>query len=543
MKRIFVICLFAMLFYLYGNIPAYAYIDKKTHPKITEEAVKKSGLNNFLKEYLEIPDGTEHEFTNEELTQLFPGKITKSVMEWLRFGSEYEDVGDRALNHFYDPLRNTGLDDKTYWIILGWLKLPIPWKISWIGKACKDWATETDNCDLSGNIKDIFRGTGGINLYCNKCAKDKYLKSLISETEEERNRNSARLFESLGKVLHLIEDMGVPAHTRNDFKGHTDFTKITKGTFLEIIGIGLEPYEKWAPDSWAKFSGAGNLYEYWVEDRIEGNEGYVGSLCTSDKMLIPKFSRPEEYWDKEQYNNAGFDPDDSLPLNGKERVGLSEYTSANYLSKCAMFTEEYFPYPREECLETVPKEKKWVTAEDAQYDLVWYQYKMKDGEIFDKEPFVKVSYTYDAVNAKGNEVYPAVGKLCYILDDNVHEAYAERLLPKTVSYAAGFLNYFFRGKIDLVPDDETGSGLVIENLSSDDMDGTFELYYDNTEDKRVKLWEKNLAVAAGGKSGNTGDITLPEDAKEPGKYILVFRGKLGQEDDAGGRLGLLLRSS
>ena len=94
MKRIFIIC-FAMLFYIHGNIPAYAYIDEKTHPKITEEAVRKSELDDFLKKYLEISGGTDHKFTNEELTQLFPEKeITRSVLEWLKFGSKYEDVGD-----------------------------------------------------------------------------------------------------------------------------------------------------------------------------------------------------------------------------------------------------------------------------------------------------------------------------------------------------------------------------------------------------------------------------------------------------------------
>ncbi len=211
--------------------------------------------------------------------------------------------------------------------------------------------------------------------------------------------------------------------------------------------------------------------------------------------------------------------------------------------KCAMFTKKYdydnkdlFPYPREESLEKHLETYKEITAEDGKSDYVRYPHKIKDGEIFDEEPFVGYSYLrmpliYAVCEITREKCYE-IGKLCYILDDNIHEAYAKRLLPKTVSYAAGFLNYFFRGKIDLVPDDETASGLVIENLSSEDMDGTFGLYYDRTDGKRLKLREKNLAVAAGGKSDNIGDITIPEDAEEPGKYILQ-PGDFSDAEDTG----------
>ncbi len=69
------------------------------------------------------------------------------------------------------------------------------------------------------------------------------------------------------------------------------------------------------------------------------------------------------------------------------------------------------------------------------------------------------------------------------------------------------------------------------------MDGTFELFYDNLDDIRkpvpieVKpwLWKKRVVIPANGTSSHIDLWAEPEDIKEPGKFILVFRGKLGLE--------------
>lgn len=85
---------------------------KKHILKSLRRLSKKSELDDFLKKYLEVSSGTDQKFINEQLLSLFPEKeITNSVLEWLKFGSEYEDVGKRASNHFHDPIRNTGMDN------------------------------------------------------------------------------------------------------------------------------------------------------------------------------------------------------------------------------------------------------------------------------------------------------------------------------------------------------------------------------------------------------------------------------------------------
>ena len=69
------------------------------------------------------------------------------------------------------------------------------------------------------------------------------------------------------------------------------------------------------------------------------------------------------------------------------------------------------------------------------------------------------------------------------------------------------------------------------------MVGTFELYYDNESDLRVKVPDENAgfpivtSITAGGESCDI-RVTPPDDAKEACKYILVFNGKLGSEQKA-----------
>ncbi len=47
-------------------------------------------------------------------------------------------------------------------------------------------------------------------------ARDYQVQSLTAPTREARDRNTALLFRALGQVVHLLEDMAQPQHTRND---------------------------------------------------------------------------------------------------------------------------------------------------------------------------------------------------------------------------------------------------------------------------------------------------------------------------------------
>src|SRR3989338_9693444 len=63
------------------------------------------------------------------------------------------------------------------------------------------------------------------------------------------------------------------------------------------------------------------------------------------------------------------------------------------------------------------------------------------------------------------------------------------------------------------------------------MSGTWTLYYDDTTDNRRYLTSWNKVINANSSSDSV-TFTVPTDAKEKGKYILVFQGTLGNETGA-----------
>ncbi|MFH0923159.1 MAG: thermonuclease family protein [Candidatus Falkowbacteria bacterium] len=100
-------------------------------------------------------------------------KITNQRIDWIVRGSIAEDAIPRYLNHFYNPTTGKGLDS-------GALK----------GAPAKDWAKNQDSVSGDYSVGAIF------NNY-----KEGDLK---------------RAYQGIGHILHLIQDMSVPAHTRND---------------------------------------------------------------------------------------------------------------------------------------------------------------------------------------------------------------------------------------------------------------------------------------------------------------------------------------
>jgi hypothetical protein len=232
------------------NYNALAYDDRTTHPQITEGVIGKSVLDIYLKSYLGLTAG---------IGTIYNGK---TVTELLQTGSTNEDLDSRALNHFWNPLsltfsrpRNGGLDD-----IL-------------IGYSNKDWAMGGFyDCSTSGG----YESDCSCNDYSWKVARKEFYDALTSTTETSRNEHFKKMYESLGRILHLIEDMGVPAHTRNDFVGHLDYTRLEHW------------YHIFNPKNYL-----GNLYEYRVKCNAEDDSSYISDLASS--VTIPSFDSPQDH--------------------------------------------------------------------------------------------------------------------------------------------------------------------------------------------------------------------------------------------------------
>lgn len=449
---------------------------KAINKYIAQNTLNSFSLDSYLKNNLGLTNGKEEEFTSDK---------TRKVFEWVELGGEYEDIPAwylpyiRSLNHFHNPLTEEGfrgdcLQSSLCVSSTVWALMPLGTQSSLTGNYSWDdvrayYYTALTGRDYSGNI--------------------------IAADKTQRDAYFAETFRGLGQLMHLIEDASVPAHTRNDF--HYFYN-----------------------------------YEKWVETNVNDIRlpNYGSTFFSGTINNIASFI------DTNQYNNPT--PDPTVTTNNT--IGLSEYTQANFFSEDTIFGSN-FPYPQ--ITQGMP-----VREDDFTNNMTTYkrQYYIKNccGETKGG-----LGYRLAAVDLldywrqQDPERYGGLSKIP-ALDDNVYSDYASLLIPRAVGYSAGLLNYFFRGQIDMVPDTNSPGNYIIENYGNEAInanDGVFTLYYDGTDELRHQInWsfpsDGRISVPAADATGPGKSISVsfpePTDAMEAGKYVLVFKGKLGNENDA-----------
>ena len=99
-RKVLMILLTKICFILFFNGVALSYGDKLSHPELTKEAINQSQLVSFLIQ-LGFTNGTKQVLKNNNYTKMSEEGRTKTIIEWLVAGSEFEDIGTRASYHFY----------------------------------------------------------------------------------------------------------------------------------------------------------------------------------------------------------------------------------------------------------------------------------------------------------------------------------------------------------------------------------------------------------------------------------------------------------
>ncbi len=129
-------------------------------------------------------------------------KLSREEKDWIIYGSVAEDADPRYINHFYNPKTGKGLKTTELGI-----------KIN--GKPAKDWA---QNQNYPYVIFDYSVG---------------------SIFKNYKLGNKKRAFQGIGHILHLIQDMSVPAHTRDDPHPEGDPFESWAENFYQIPNTNL----------------------------------------------------------------------------------------------------------------------------------------------------------------------------------------------------------------------------------------------------------------------------------------------------------------
>ncbi|KKQ27910.1 MAG: Mucin-2 [Candidatus Magasanikbacteria bacterium GW2011_GWC2_37_14] len=213
---------FILILFIYLSEDSYTYDTKVAHPGIVDAAVKLYNEKN--------PDK----------------KITVQQTIWLREGAMDEDTPTRWLNHFYDPVYNRGI-----WFTDQQLS----------AKAWYD-SSFTQKMFALGD----FSWSRALNDYVNNDQKMAFI--------------------GLGHTLHLLADMTVPAHTRDDIHVipgdsyeqylKSNWKNIPKGEYVEITDLDS------AFDELAGFT---------------NNNFYSDDTIVNEKYIFPKFDVKEKVGD------------------------------------------------------------------------------------------------------------------------------------------------------------------------------------------------------------------------------------------------------
>jgi len=443
--------------FLSDSDAVFAY-NIQTHKQITQQAVEVSTIKPYLNINLS--------FNPSLILYEKDLNMQKSANDWIIAGAGFEDSPPifaetgptdnvRFNNHFHNPITNMGL---------------------------------TDGIDLFAQSARTWAISGSGNKWSWNEARNYFFNALASSSKEERDDNFAKLFRSLGQVVHLIQDMAVPAHVRNDNHGVQSILSSISSRF--------------------------DFYESIVERTVDPLTFSAAPFSFGPGFPLSVF------WDSENYSD--------LPTLQSNLIGLSEYTSYNFFSEDTIFTEDfpktdkhYFPHPRKEFTNAALNEE---LAEDGTTDQVYYV------QGYDTVRLAAYSYFHRPLADQGLLGYITSG-WDYHLDESVVRNNANILIPKAISYSAGLLNYFFRGQLEVTL---VSGGLKVKNMSPEAMDSGFiVIFYDDTASDRNFLTEFDVTSPLN--PGDETDVipfTRPADNIKPGQYIVVFQGKLGTEEGA-----------
>jgi hypothetical protein len=438
MKKLVFFLLSIIIILLLWTSQGHPYA-KKTHKAINENIADRTingfSLNKYLISNLGFKAGAKEPLYG--YSGIYKSNVNQRVIEWLGEGGVLEDEPEqiwrlvlnmaRNNNHFHNPLKTwerAGLDD--YIVIPSIPPLP-PLILHYTGQSLLLWG-QNPNQDPGGKWawQDARK-----NFYIALTGRD-FDGNVKASTKKEREKYFADTFRAVGQQMHLVQDVTVASHARNDIHA-------------------LFAYEGWTEALRTDTSGGGAAkFSQMLSNPVTFDHSIL-NLPSNALAPIPV----AKIIDTDKY--SGTNPD----ITASRTIGIAEYTNANFLSEDTAFTR--FSYPN---WDSVQQTEYTIRDPRDSSKMVSRQYykKVRHGELGpDKNgDGIPDGYRLATVGALKDYVltyFPLSAKILRAferpaLDANVYEDYASLLIPRAVGYSAGLLNYFFRGTIEISPPDE-----------------------------------------------------------------------------------------
>ncbi len=398
---------------------------------------------------------------------------------------------DRVFNHFFDPYLNRGL-------------------ISNFGSGTRapDWATGAVDAFLRPN-QALANRTNHFTLMDARQAMYYALTGrgpdgAAGTSESTRKYWWATAFRSLGDVLHLVQDMAQPQHTR----------------------IATHP---------------GSVFERYIDARAQGKSTYtidgasvpLTSLPSFNGFAGASFDRYSDFWSTA--SGASGSPARGLTvLNG---LGLADYSTRGFFAEGSNLGSPLalqYPGPSNNPADYNEESVRLP-------DLLSGTIPIKFLKSRRPETSGMRATSESALSRFLPQPLAVYTMNRYVFDDQV-----ERLVPQAIRYSWGMLDRFFRGRIDCKLFTAYPTNCLATNLGAEAIAGTFELFYDAQDGTRQAVAGSRNADKVVLAPHGVFQLAFSEPAapaaKKPGEYMLVFNGDMGQElaDEASGAVGAVL---
>ena len=397
-------------------LPSHAYDDKVTHPQLTIVATQKSVLytDGSIMFSLGLQPAVRQRFLyRARVGPMTFGTTIYDTAGFVAEGAYDEDQGDNALNHFYDPVYERGLS------------IPV---VCGVIKTCEpSWRWMIEPADITNQNYSLADARTFLYhaLTLNEGAP--------ADSSKLRGQNMASMFLALGHVQHHMQDMTQPQHVRNDVH-----------------------YDKFT----IPFYSTPSRYEAYTAAQSDAIAPYAAA--GSPVYPSPAFKVPRDFWS----NSA--------------QLGVAQFTNSNFVSYGTNFSFDNgvananrtyrnplpgapHDYTVGEIFGTVPTGIQSICGlQGADCTMTMYatsvEAKASTLSLFDQDlgpRGLKVLYVSDI----GPATY-YTEKLFALNRFNFADAHP-MLINAAVSYSAGMINYFFRGKLNVLPPD-SGPYAVIE---------------------------------------------------------------------------------
>jgi hypothetical protein len=360
---------------------------------------------------------------------------TKETPQGTPQGDEPGGVFQRSYGHFYDPYYNRGLTvgPRT------------------LGVKATDWALTPGSTIPVTPIANPIAGQNRYNIPAAREAMWRALTlteisangtltkitpigGLVSYAADEAERKAywATTFRAVGDMVHLIQDMAQPQHTRND--AHA--------------GLGC------IPGTDICVAGHASFYEEYMNARTLQSESFSldEGLTSTSKGTLRRTTRPQlDYCCYAPPKFANYKDYFSTGGNGK---GMADYSNRGFFSfgtNLGDFSPLVYPQPSESNLGDVTISGSNVldmsgnVVDGGNATMTFKVGTVTDALTGSADAGVKLSTLgiFDQFLIE-KKFAPRYTLNYYNYDDQ-----AKLLIPRAVGYSAGLIDYFFRGTLEI----------------------------------------------------------------------------------------------